>query len=108
MFRQKFFHDQALRFRPQDTAGAGTLSDKTKQSLTSALSVLGVSHDDVMLHGNQHHIFVLGLDAEDLREVVRINSTLCKVSCVEQLESQVWGYCVCAWSQEGVGSLTGD
>lgn len=40
-------------------------------SLKSALSVLGVSHGGLMHNGEEHNIFMLGLDAEDLREVVR-------------------------------------
>lgn len=32
--------------------------------------MLGVSHDGLMHNGDEHNIFTLGLDAEDLREVV--------------------------------------
>ena len=42
-----------------------------RASLKSALTVLGVSHDGVKHKGEEHNIYVLGLDAEDLREVVR-------------------------------------
>lgn len=55
----------------QDSGDTGALSDKARTSLKSALSVLGVSHDGLIYNGEEHSIFVLGLDAEDLREVVR-------------------------------------
>lgn len=58
--------------RRQDTADTGALSDEARVSLKSALSVLGVSHDGLMHNGEEHNIFVLGLDAEDLREVVSV------------------------------------
>lgn len=35
--------------------------------------MLGVSHDGLIYNGEEHSIFVLGLDAEDLREVVRFS-----------------------------------
>lgn len=56
--------------RRQDTADTSSLSDEARTSLKSALSVLGVSHDGLMHNGDEHNIFTLGLDAEDLREVV--------------------------------------
>lgn len=65
----------------QDSANEEALSDETKQSLTSVLSMLGVIHDNVKHKGDAHGIFVLGLDAEDLREVVSvIHSQHCCVS----------------------------
>lgn len=59
----------------QDSGDTGALPDKTRASLKSALSVLGVSHDGLVYNGEEHNIFVLGLDAEDLREVVRFPDT---------------------------------
>ncbi|CAM9102993.1 unnamed protein product, partial [Hapterophycus canaliculatus] len=53
-----------------DTGNCSSLSDTARTSLKSALSVLGVSHDGLVHNGDEHSIFVLGLDAEDLREVV--------------------------------------
>lgn len=57
----------------QDTGDCSSLSDGARTSLKSALSVLGVSHDGLLHNGDEHSIFVLGLDAEDLREVVRFS-----------------------------------
>lgn len=54
----------------QDISGGSSIPDGTKDSLKAALSVLGVSHDGVTHNSEEHNVFVLGLDAEDLREVV--------------------------------------
>ncbi|CBJ30460.1 conserved unknown protein [Ectocarpus siliculosus] len=57
-------------FTEEDAGDTSSLSDGAKASLKSALSVLGVCHDGLTHNGEEHSIFVLGLDAEDLREVV--------------------------------------
>ncbi|CAM9179945.1 unnamed protein product [Ectocarpus fasciculatus] len=57
-------------FTEEDTGDTSSLSEGAKASLKSALSVLGVCRDGLTHNGEEHSIFVLGLDAEDLREVV--------------------------------------
>lgn len=54
----------------QDTEAASALSSSVKESLRSALSVLGVSHEDGIASDPEDTTLVLGLEAEDLREVV--------------------------------------
>ncbi len=54
----------------QDVGDSSALSDEARAALKSALAVLGVSHDGLIHNNEEHNVFMLGLDAEDLREVV--------------------------------------
>lgn len=69
----------------QDADDVSALSGEVKQSLRSALSVLGVNHEGNVHAGEERSTFVLGLDAEDLREVASYHySTHCSTSGQEK------------------------